>query len=26
LQGVNISGDTGSQKDLAWLAQHTPQN
>ncbi len=26
LQAVNISGDTASQKDLTWLAQHTPRN
>ncbi len=25
-QGVSVSGDAVSQKDLTWLAQHTPQN
>ncbi|HVU09049.1 MAG TPA: prepilin-type N-terminal cleavage/methylation domain-containing protein [Verrucomicrobiae bacterium] len=26
LQAVSISGNSASQQDLAWLAQHTPQN
>jgi len=26
VQNVSISGDPASQKDLTWLAQHTPQN
>jgi prepilin-type N-terminal cleavage/methylation domain-containing protein len=26
LQNVNVSGDATSQKDLTWLAQHTPAN
>ncbi len=26
LQAVNVSGDTASQNDLTWLAQHTPAN
>lgn len=25
-QNISISGDTASQKDLAWMAQHTPVN
>jgi prepilin-type N-terminal cleavage/methylation domain-containing protein/prepilin-type processing-associated H-X9-DG protein len=25
-QGVSVNGDPTSQKDLTWLAQHTPQN
>jgi prepilin-type N-terminal cleavage/methylation domain-containing protein/prepilin-type processing-associated H-X9-DG protein len=25
-QNIGMSGDAGSQKDLQWLAQHTPQN
>ncbi len=26
VQGVSVSGDTGAQNDLLWLAQHTPAN
>ncbi|HZI31745.1 MAG TPA: prepilin-type N-terminal cleavage/methylation domain-containing protein, partial [Candidatus Binatia bacterium] len=26
LQAVSVSGDSASQRDLTWLAQHTPQN
>jgi len=26
VQGISVTGDTGAQNDLLWLAQHTPAN